>query len=265
MSVIFGLVAVVVAAVVWPPLVRTLPIPDHLLHGDSRRASVLVYGLLGVLPVAQVAAVAGLFINATPTTLWPRISVLSLLFVGLGVVHRRSARSMASRVRDHALALTVFALLLLHPLAAVVGIGVGVTFITCLALAIAADWGRQGRYTWFSTPSFRALGHNPDNQNGVGRLRVPVGGLRIIVPQNHARTTTLTLYNHRMRRVAVVANAALRDAFEHGDDAVVQVGPDVSADEPLSVRLPPGRYFSTIRYYLPKSPTTCVLPHAEPL
>ena len=250
----------VAAALLWPGLWRRPAWPFHLLRGESLLTDALLWGIGGAIALARVL---GLLLVRDGVGL----AVAAFALGATVALARRTLRSAAAPLLEDAVWLGGLALA-----GALGGAGLEVAAGGALAVlvglgglaALIVSWGSGHAFTVTARPDFQVFAPNPDNRYALGRIRV--GKQRhvlAIVPDNGNRFTHVSVYDLRMRCVHLASWPEVRAAMAARGHLRVHLGPstgDTGAD--LSFPVPPGRWFLTVRNYLPARPEDTALPRA---
>jgi hypothetical protein len=255
---VIALLLGVVATAVWPGLCKRPAWPVHLLRGESWWTDLALALLVAGVAVGRVA---GLLVVRTG----PQLAIAAVGLAVTATLARRRLRSAAAPLLEDAVWLGGLAVAGATP-ATLAGIALAGGSTAVLLGGIWVAWGRGLAFAITARPDFQVFAPNPDNRYALGRIRVgadrAVGGVVAVVPDNGCRFTHVSLYDPRMRCVGLVPWPELRGAMAARGHLRVHVGPgDTDAD--VVFRVPPGRYYLTVRNYLARRPDAVALPRAR--
>ena len=259
---IFALLVGAAAIVAWPGMRRRPAWPIHLLRGESFVTDLVLGAAVGTIAVARFAGL--LLVRDAGGA-----AVAAVALAITVALTRRRLRSAAAPLLEDAVWLSGLGLAGVLGGAgsgtafAMGGALAGVVTITLVATLVLL-WGRGHHFAVTARPDFQVFAPNPDNRYALGRIRV--GSQRhvlAIVPDNENRFTHVSVYDVRMRCVHLVRWPELRDALHERGHLRVHVGTsEVASDADVSVAVPPGRYYLTVRNYVPRDPDDVALPRA---
>ncbi|MBW2254968.1 MAG: hypothetical protein JRI25_10275 [Deltaproteobacteria bacterium] len=262
-----ALVVLAAAYAVWPQVARAPSIPMHVLVGEHPATDAALHLLRYGTWAAKVAAIPWVVMAAWGTG--RVLLVVAAVAVILGVVwwlDRRRPRSGAAPLRDDAVFLSGCAVLAAWSEgfgALVLGALLGVGLIGGTVAALVALWGHGLAFAVTARPDFQVFAPNPDNRYALARIRVGQRDVVMTVPDNGNLFTNAGVYDPRMRRVALIEWDALRTPLEARGEVTVHVGMQERPDAAdFSIAVAPGRYYLTVRNYLPKEPERLKLPSA---
>lgn len=258
---VVGLAWIAATAVLWRGFISRPALPVHLLRGETRATDFALAALTGLLAAARVLAPV-VALDGAPRPLWAAPAAI------LGAVllsARRRLRSAAAPLADDALWLGGFGALAVvaHGDAGAFAAGglLGAAAVVGLVGVLFLAWGRGVSFAITARPDFQVFAPNPDNRYALARVRVGSDDeVLATVPDNRCRFVHVGLYDTRMRRVRLAEWPDIKLKLEQRGSLRVHVGTRPCPDADVSFAVDPGRYYLTVRNYLPAVPERPMLP-----